>query len=59
MDVKVIPITQEYRENYPRIFGVKCSRCMDTGRIIYGSDTEGGRKSEPCLCVVRKVQGDS
>jgi hypothetical protein len=58
MDVKVIPITQTYRDNYQQIFGVKCPRCMDTGRIVYGPDTEGGRKSATCLCVVRKVQNE-
>ena len=27
-----------------------CHRCLDTGRIEYGSDTEGGRLSVFCGC---------
>ena len=25
-----------------------CHSCVDTGRVVYGSDTESGRVEEPC-----------
>lgn len=26
----------------------QCQHCMGTGKIVYGSDTEGGRESVQC-----------
>ena len=53
--VKIIPISNEYRENYERIF--TCSRCLNTGRIIYGSDTETGTYAFPCDCIYSVKDG--
>jgi hypothetical protein len=57
MLTKVTPIenTEYYQENKRVVLGdYSCPRCLDTHRIVYGSDTEGGRESMPCECKCKK-----
>ena len=51
--IKIFPISQDYRNNYDRVFKKACKCCSGPGKIVFGSDTETGTESVPC--VSRKV----
>ena len=52
--IKIFPISNDYRNNYDRVFKKACSCCSVTGKVVFGSDTETGIESVPCVCQ-RKV----
>jgi len=48
--MKLIPISREYRKNYDRIFRFRnpCPKCLGKKVIVYGPETEGGKKEAKC-----------
>lgn len=35
----------------------KCSKCLDTGKIIYGTETLSGTETVACDCVSKNKTG--
>ena len=49
-EMKLIPISREYRKNYDRIFRFRnpCPKCLGKKIIVYGPETKGGKKEVKC-----------